>query len=477
MKVLYAVSEAAPFCKTGGLGDIAGSLPQALSASGIETAVIMPLYQTVWERYSGELEFIVSDYTYLSWRRLYCGLFRLKKNGVTWYFIDNEQYFDRAELYGYEDDGERFGFFSRAVMSMLMYLDFKPDVIHCNDWHTALIPVYLKVESEKEPWLRSIRTVLSIHNIEYQGIYSPYTLGDLFGLYRTVVDDGTMLMDGNVNLLKGGIICADAVAADSPNHAHELEFAYFACGLESVISRYEFKLCGVLNGIDTKRYDPKTDKLLQANYSIDSIDKRSENKLKLQSVMGLKADPDIPVIGMVSKLVADKGLDLICEAFSDIMSLGVQIAVVGQGDTAYENFLSWAAEQYPGNVGYIHGASEEAAMAVYAGADLFLMPSRTEPCGLSQMIAMRYGAVPIVRGIGGLKDSVQPYEALRNSGTGFVFNAYTAGDMFFVISQAAELIRNNPEAFAALRKHCMEQDFSWKQSAGKYREMYESVVY
>lgn len=475
MKVLYAVSEAVPFCRTGGLGDIAGALPKALAAEEIKTAVIMPLYRSVWEKFSGELEFVVSDYTYLSWRRAYCGLFKMKKNGVLWYFIDNEQYFDRPELYGYADDGERFGFFSRAVAGMLAYLDFKPDVVHCNDWHTALIPVYLKLDSERDAWKRSIRTVLNIHNIDYQGIYGPDTLGDLFGLRRTSLDDGTMIMNGNVNLLKGGIVCADAVTADSETHAEELKHEYFAHGLESIMTRYAYKTSGVLNGLDTVRYDPDVDKLLYVNYNFNSVSKRAENKLRLQELMGLKRDKDIPLIGIISSFNTGKGFDLISDAFGDIMSLGVQIAVVGQGDKAYENFFAWAAEQYPGSVGYKHGTDDETAAAVYAGCDLFLMPSRSEPCGLNQMIAMRYGAVPVVRGVGGLKDSVQAYESLHNTGTGFVFNAYTSGDMFFVLHQAVDLYRGGREAFANMQKHCMQQDFSWKKSAKCYEEIYEAL--
>ncbi len=476
MKVLYAASEAVPFCKTGGLGDVAGSLPPALAAAGAETAVVLPLYQTIKSKYIKELEFVVSDYVSLSWRRAYCGLFKMVRDGVTWYFIDNDQYFDREELYDYMDDGERFGFFSHAVVSMLMYMDFKPDVIHCNDWQTALIPVYLRTDGAGEPWFRSIRTVLTIHNIEYQGRYGINTLGDLFGLYRSAVDDGTMIMHGDVNLLKGGIVCANAVTADSPTYAKEIGLEYFAHGLESVINRNSFKLTGILNGLDTVFYDPVTDKMIKNNYDQNSLGKRAGNKQHLQAMMGLSENPEIPVIGIVSRLVGHKGFDLVCDAFQDIMNLGVQLAVIGQGETKYENFFSWAAKQYPGSVGYRHGYTEEAAHAVYGGSDLYLMPSKSETCGVSQMIAMRYGAVPIVRETGGLKDTVTPYEALRDMGTGFVFRAYASGDMVFVISQAVSLYKNNPAAFRRIQKRCMEQDFSWQNSAAKYLDIYDSVM-
>ncbi|MDD5832969.1 MAG: glycogen synthase GlgA [Clostridiales bacterium] len=477
MKVLYAASEAVPFCRTGGLGDIAGSLPPALAASGIETAVVLPLYQTIREHFSSQMEFVVADHVMLSWRRAYCGLFKMVRNGITFYFIDNEQYFDREALYGHIDDGERFGFFSRAVVSMLMYMDFKPDIIHCNDWQTSLIPVYLRVEGEREPWLRSIRTVLNIHNIEYQGQFGPYTLGDIFGLYRTSVDDGTMIMNGSVNLLKGGIVCANAVITDSPTYANEIRLEYFAHGLESVVQRNSFKIKGILNGLDIVKYNPEIDKLLAVNYNLNSIEKKKKNKAHLQSVMGLKQKEDIPVIGIVSRLVGHKGFDLVCEAFGDIMKLGVQLAVIGQGETRYENFFRWASEQYPGSVGYKHGFSDDTAVAIYGGSDLYLMPSRSEPCGLSQMIAMRYGAIPVVRETGGLKDTVKPYEAMRDIGTGFVFNSYTPGDMFFMINQAVELYRHNPEAFLHMQKRDMAQDFSWDSSAAKYKEVYESIMH
>ncbi len=476
MKVLYAVSEAVPYCRAGGLGDIAGSLPLALASSGIETAAVLPLYQRIKTKYQNELELVVSDYVNLSWRRAYCGLYRMVQNGVTWYFIDNEQYFGRTEYYGYADDGERFGFFARAVVSMLMYMDFKPDVIHCNDWQTALIPVYLRVDGEKEQWFQSIRTVLTIHNMEYQGRYNMSTMWDLFGLTRTCVDDGTMIMDGDVNLLKGGIVCANAVTVDSPTYAEEIQLQYFAHSLESIIKRSTFKLSGILNGIDQIAHDPAHDKLLTVNYTADTIEKKNGNKAHLQAVMGLRQDPDIPVICIASRLVGHKGFDLVCEAFEDIMNLGVQLAVVGHGETKYENFFSWAADQYPGSVGFKLGYTNSLSKTLYSGSDMYLMPSRTEPSSVAQMIAMRYGTVPIVRATGGLKDTVLPYDSLRDLGTGFVFNAYSSGDMLFAITQAVELFRSNKMAFSRIQKRCMEQNFSWDNSANKYKEIYESIT-
>ena len=475
MKVLYAASEAVPFCKTGGLADVAGSLPPALAAEGVETAVILPLYEGVKQRFGAELQYLCYDYVDLAWRHSYCGLFSLERQGVTWYFLDNEQYFRRPGLYGYPDDGERFGFFSRAVVKMLDHLKFWPDVIHCNDWQTALVPIYLKDDGVRDARYRSIRTVLSIHNIEYQGRYGRETLGDLFGLDKGWAEDGTILMDGDVNLLKGAILCADAVNAVSPTYAEELKNAAFAHGLDSVLRSCDYKLCGILNGIDTARYDPAADKGIAANYDPGHMAGKAEDKRQLRRLFGLPEQENVPVIGMVTRLVSHKGLDLLCEVLGDLMASPVQLAVVGSGDQRYEDFFRWARESFPGRVAAYIGYSEELAMGIYAGADLFLMPSRSEPCGLSQMIAMRYGAVPIVRETGGLTDTVRPYEAWRDAGTGFTFANYSANDMLYVAREAVMLYRENPEAFRRLQRRAMEQDFGWSGSAQVYLALYGSV--
>ena len=476
MKVLYAASEAVPFCKTGGLADVAGSLPPALAAQGVETAVILPLYRRVKERFADRLTFLCYDYVDLAWRHAYCGLFSLKKDGVTWYFLDNEQYFGRPELYGCADDGERFGFFSRAVVKMLDHLDFWPDVIHCNDWQTALIPIYLKDDGVREARYRSVRTVLTIHNIEYQGRYDPYCLGDLFGLDRGWVDDGTLLLDGDLNLLKGAILTADAVNAVSPTYAQELKNPYFAHRMEGILTQCGYKLSGVLNGIDMKLYDPAADPRIAANYTAEDISGKAADKAELQKVLGLRPEPETPIIAMVSRLVTHKGLDLIREVMGDIMELPVQFVLLGSGDAAYEDFFRHAAERWPERMAIRLGYDEALSMAIYAGADLFLMPSRSEPCGLSQMIAMRYGTVPIVRETGGLKDTVQPYEAWRDAGTGFTFANYSSADMLHVIREAVYLYKDYPDAFARLRRRAMERDFSWNRSAGDYLKIYAAVT-
>ena len=476
MRILYATSEATPFCKTGGLADVSGSLPPALAAAGADVAVVLPLYQKVKERFGPQLTFECYDYVDLAWRHSYCGLFSLKRDGVTWYFLDNEQYFGRPELYGYMDDGERFAFFSRAVVRMLGHLEFWPEVIHCNDWQTALVPIYLKDDGVREDRFRSIRTVLTIHNIEYQGRFNPYILGDLFGLDSGWAKDGTLLMDGDVNLLKGAILCADAVTAVSPTYANELKLAYFAHRLEGIISKCGYKLHGVLNGIDMKAYDPATDPRIAVHYSADDMRGKDEDKAVLQRMLGLREEPHTPIVAMVSRLVSHKGFDLICEVLHDMMELPIQLVVLGKGDRKYEEFFHWAAQQHSGRMAVRLDYNEELSMAIYAGADLFLMPSKSEPCGLSQMIAMRYGTVPIVRETGGLKDTVQPYESWRDTGNGFTFANYASGDMLYVIREAVYLYKDYPDAFGRLRQRAMRCDFSWNRSAQEYLRIYAGIT-
>ena len=476
MKILYATSEAVPFCKTGGLADVAGSLPPALAEQGAEGAVVLPLYQRVKERFGSQLKFECYDYVDLAWRHSYCGLFSLEKDGVTWYFLDNEQYFLRPDLYGYIDDGERFGFFSRAIVRMLPHFKFWPEVIHCNDWQTALVPIYLKDDGVREDRFRSIKTTMTIHNIEYQGRFGMQTLGDLFGLDQGWAADGTILMDGDVNLMKGAILCADAVNAVSPTYANELKMSYFAHRLENIMRRCEYKLSGVLNGIDMKLYDPATDQRITANYSVDDLDGKNTDKAALQRMMGLREEPHVPIVAIVSRLVSHKGLDLICEVLHDMMELPMQLVILGKGDRKYEEFFHWAAQQYHGRMAVRLDYNEELSMAICAGADLFLMPSKSEPCGLSQMIAMRYGTVPIVRETGGLKDTVQPYEAWRDAGNGFTFANYASSDMLHVIREAVYLYKDYPDAFSRLRKRAMKCDFSWARSARDSLRIYANIT-
>ena len=475
MNILYVTSEAVPFCKTGGLADVAGSLPPSLAANGDRVSVILPLYETVKDKWGDRLHFEKWTFVRLAWRSVYCGLFSVEREGVTWYFVDNESYFRRSDLYGYYDDGERFAFFSRAVTELLRSLPEKPDVVHCNDWQSALVPVYIRDEAVRDDFYRSIRTVITVHNIEYQGRFGRETVEDLFGLDRGWFDGGTIEFGGDVNLLKGGIVTADAVTAVSPTYARELKCAYFAHGLENVMRMSEGKLHGVLNGIDMKRYDPAHDESLAAPYSADDLTGKRQDKAALQKLLGLKEAPGTPILAMVTRLVSHKGLDLVCETLDTIMEKDVQFVVLGKGDAKYETFFEYARARYGGRMAVHLGYSEQLAMQIYAGADLFLMPSKSEPCGLSQMIAMRYGTVPIVRETGGLKDTVRAYEAWNSAGNGFTFANYNAGDMCHVVCQAIDLYHNNRDVYALLQKRGMTADFSWKRSAQAYRDIYSSI--
>ena len=475
MNILYVTSEAVPFCKTGGLADVAGSLPQSLAANGDRVSVILPLYQSVADAWRDRLHFERYTYVRLAWRSLYCGLFSYERQGVTWYFVDNEQYFKRPELYGYYDDGERFAFFCRAVTELLPLLREKPDVVHCNDWQTALVPIYIHDEAVREEFYKSVRTVITVHNIEYQGRYGRETVEDLFGLDAGWFTGGTLAFDGDVNLLKGAIVTADAVTAVSPTYAQELKYAYFAHGLESVMQMVEGKLHGVLNGIDMERYDPASDTNLTANYSLRRMAGKAKDKAALQRMMGLAERKDTPVVAMVSRLVSHKGLDLVCETLDYFMEKDMQLVVLGKGDGKYESFFSWAQAKYPGRVAVHLGYSESLAMQIYAGADLFLMPSKSEPCGLSQMIAMRYGAVPIVRSTGGLADTVRSCQVGQEDGTGYLFGDYDTGAMLSVIGQATGLYRGDRTGFDTVRYRGMTADFSWGRSAAAYRHIYENL--
>ena len=476
MKILYAASEAVPFCKTGGLADVSGSLPVALAARGHHVAVMLPLYDTISKQWRRQMTFHRFIYVNLSWRHEYCGLFSLEHRGVTWYFVDNEHYFARGRLYGEGDDGERFGFFSRAVLDLLPLLDEMPQVIHCNDWQTALVPVYRQDLTGRWDALRGIRTVFTIHNIEYQGKFGANTVSDLFGLDRGWYDGGTLEMDGCVNLMKGAMLCADAVTTVSPTYARQLCLSAYAQGMESVVQRCGEKFSGIVNGIDTAVFDPATDPVLPAHYSVRNLRGKATCKKALQQELGLQVQSDVPVISMVSRLVGHKGIDLICESLDNIMHTGCQLVLQGSGEEQYESFFRYAENRYKGRLCAYIGYNEDLAHRIYAGSDLFLMPSRSEPCGLSQMIAMRYGAVPIVRQTGGLADTVRSCQMGQEDGNGFVFANYSAFDMQYVISQAVELYRSDLHGFRRVQRCGMTDDFSWNVSAGAYEALYENIT-
>lgn len=476
MNILYVTGEAAPFCKTGGLADVSGSLPVALAARGHHVAVMLPLYDTISKQWHRQMTFHRFIYVNLSWRHEYCGLFSLEYRGVTWYFVDNEHYFARGRLYGEGDDGERFGFFSRAVLDLLPLLDEMPQVIHCNDWQTALVPVYRQDLTGRWDALRGIRTVFTIHNIEYQGKFGANTVSDLFGLDQGWYDGGTLEMDGCVNLMKGAMLCADAVTTVSPTYARQLCLSAYAQGMESVVQRCGEKFSGIVNGIDTAVFDPATDPVLPAHYSVRNLRGKATCKKALQQELGLQVQSDVPVISMVSRLVGHKGIDLICESLDNIMRTGCQLVLQGSGEEQYESFFRYAENHYKGRLCAYIGYNEELAHRIYAGSDLFLMPSRSEPCGLSQMIAMRYGAVPIVRQTGGLADTVRSCQMGQEDGNGFVFANYSAFDMQYVISQAVELYRSDLHGFRRVQRCGMTDDFSWNVSAGAYEALYENIT-
>jgi len=470
MNIFFAASEVAPFIKTGGLADVAGSLPQALAAQGHDVRVILPLYEGVGQQWRDQMTYLFNFNVRLAWRSPYCGLFELKKDGVTYYFVDNEYYFKRAQLYGHFDDGERFAFFSRAVVESAGYLDFHVDILHCNDWQTALVPIYLLEERQRIPQLAGAKSVYTIHNIEYQGRYGSQVLVDVFGLNAGYLNERMLAYHGDVNLMKGAIYAADYVTTVSPTYAQELQYAFYAHGLEGVISDNRHKLRGILNGIDTTAYDPQKDPGLIKNFSARSTANKAACKTALQEAVGLNVDPNVPVIACVSRLVSHKGFELVASALPEIMGMDVQMVVLGTGDWNFEEAFRHAAAQYPGRFSAQIMYSASLSTAIYGGADLFLMPSVAEPCGLSQMIAMRYGTLPIVRETGGLKDSVIPHRV--PGGTGFTFADINVHDMVWVIREAVDLYHNDKKAWKALMKNAMTADFSWKRSAGEYLEIY-----
>ena len=476
MKLFFAASEVAPFIKTGGLADVAGSLPNALAKLGHDVRVILPLYSAIPAMWRRQMTFLKSFHFPLSWRNAYCGLFSLAYQGLTYYFIDNEYYFQREGLYGQFDDGERFAYFSRAVVEVPIQLGWSPDIIHCNDWQTALIPVYLLEARHREPLLMHTKSVFTIHNIEYQGQFDRNILGDVLGLDESYFREDMLSYYGDVNLVKGAIYAADYITTVSPTYAKELQYAFYAHGLEGVIADNYHKFTGILNGIDMEHNNPATDPFLPAPYSAADPSGKAACKAALQEKLGLNVDPDVPIIACISRLVAHKGYELVTAAFPKILEHYVQFVVLGTGDWGIESFFRMAAQEYPGRVSANLMYSAELASQLYAGADLLLMPSISEPCGLSQMIAMRYGTVPIVRLTGGLKDSVPSYNPITGTGLGFTFGSITPGDLLGAIDRGLEAYETDRPNWTALMKRGMTTDFSWDQSAAAYEKVYQQVM-
>ena len=471
-RILFVGSEAAPFIATGGLADVMGSLPKALAESEEnEVSVILPLYSKISNEYRKNFRFIGSFEVPLSWRRQYCGVFYYLAHNIHYYFIDNEYYFKRdGNIYGCYDDGERFAFFSKAILETIGHFMLWPDVLHCNDWQTAAAVIYLKTIYHQYERYNQIKTVFTIHNIEYQGKYGLDCMDDLFGFPSWSKD--LVEFDDCINLMKGAIELSDVVNTVSPTYAREIKDSYFAHGLEGIIKRNEGKLLGILNGIDYDYYNPATDRYLFANYSVNDLGGKTVCKQELQKMLNLPVK-DVPIIAIISRLVSHKGFDLVKAVIENVLNQDVQVVILGTGDHYYEGYFSQLANQYRGKCVTIIEFNQDLSRKIYAGADLFLMPSKMEPCGLSQMIASRYGTVAIVRGTGGLNDSIQPlYE---DSGNGFSFRDYNAHDMLYVINQAIRMYYDK-EAFARLQYRAMTTDFSWTQRAREYDEVYQKLI-
>ena len=472
MKVCFIAAEAAPFVKVGGLGDVIGSLPKALRELGVDARVVLPLYSSI-DRERFGLKYKAYQFVDLGWRHSYCGIFETEVDGVPCYFIDNEQYFNRDSIYGQIDDGERFAFFSKAALEILPALDFKPDVVNVNDWHTALSVIYLDVlKSREAEFYKDMKSVLSIHNIEFQGRFNPYEMGNLFGLENKYFD--ALIYNGDVNLLKGAIQLADRINTVSETYAREILDPYFSYGLDKILTVEQGKLRGIINGIDVDKFNPKTDPMIPVNYDLNTFEDKVQNKLAFQKEMALEVNADIPLIGMVTRLTHQKGIDLILQASEEILKTGAQLVVLGTGDAHYESALRSLEHYRHDRVRSILLFSNEMSAKIYAASDLFLMPSKTEPCGLSQLISMRYGTVPVVHRVGGLRDTVIPFTGVE--GNGFTFESFHAGDMMDAIYRAVTCFYQSPDEWKQIIKNNLQKDVSWEQSAKKYLDLYHEVV-
>lgn len=475
MQIVFASAECAPFVKTGGLGDVAGSLPAALVRAGAEVIVMVPKYATIKDEYKAQMEHFSDFYVSLGWRNEYCGLEKLEHDGVTYMFIDNERYFARDYPYGFFDDGERFAFFSKAITESLQHLPagFECDILHCNDWQTALAPVFLREFYQGLPLYDRVKTVFSIHNVAFQGQFSDTVMEDILGVAHIPAAASQLRCDAcSINYMLGALRYADAITTVSPTYANEIQTPEFGEGLDGVLRERSYALQGILNGIDVAGFDPATDKRIAANYTVEDRSGKAVCKAKLQEELGLEVRDDRPLMVMVTRLTRQKGLDLVMYALDRILAGGVQVAVLGTGDRDYEDGLRYFQDKYPGTMAARIEFDPALSQRMYAAADMFLMPSKFEPCGLSQIIAMRYGTLPIVRETGGLKDTVIPYNEFTGEGTGFSFSNFNGDEMGDAVFRAARLFWDNREAWNQLVTQAMSQDFSWTRSADKYLDLY-----
>lgn len=475
MQIVFASAECAPFVKTGGLGDVAGSLPAALVRAGAEVIVMVPKYATIKDEYKAQMEHFADFYVSLGWRNEYCGLEKLERDGVTYMFVDNERYFARDYPYGFFDDGERFAFFSKAITESLQHLPagFECDILHCNDWQTALAPVFLREFYQGLPLYDRVKTVFSIHNVAFQGQFSDTVMEDILGVAHIPAAASQLRCDAcSVNYMLGALRYADAITTVSPTYANEIQTPEFGEGLDGVLRERSYALQGILNGIDVAGFDPATDKRIAANYTVEDRSGKAVCKAKLQEELGLEVRDDRPLMVMVTRLTRQKGMDLVMYALDRILAGGVQVAVLGTGDRDYEDGLRYFQDKYPGTMAARIEFDPALSQRMYAGADMFLMPSKFEPCGLSQIIAMRYGTLPIVRETGGLKDTVIPYNEFTGEGTGFSFSNFNGDEMGDAVFRAARLFWDNRDAWNQLVTQAMSQDFSWTRSADKYLDLY-----
>jgi len=475
VKVMFAVSECVPFIKSGGLADVAGSLPKELVKQGTEVTVIMPKYKDIPEKYLGDLEKVMDFRVQVGWRNQYCGIEKLQQDGITFYFIDNEYYFNRQGLYGYFDDGERFSFFNRAVLESLSYLSYYPDIIHCHDWHTAMIPFMLNVDYKWRREYSQIKTVFTIHNLQFQGIMPRGALGDLLNINDDHFTTDQLEFYGNVNFMKAALVASDKVTTVSPTYMNEIQTDYYGEKLNQLLELRQSDLTGIINGIDEEVYNPATDDVIIQKYSNTNISGKVANKLHIQKMFGLKEDESIPVISMITRLTSQKGLELVRHVFHEIMEENVQFLVLGTGDPEFENFFREMEFKYPDKCKAYIGFDENLAHKLYAGADLFLMPSKFEPCGLGQLIALQYGNIPIVRETGGLNDTVYSYNESTNSGNGFSFTNFNAHDMLYTIRRALQIYQDK-DVWSTIVKNAMTMDNSWAQSAFKYNQLYAELI-
>ncbi len=479
MKVLYATAECWPFAKTGGLGDVSYALPKALKKENVDVRVILPKYSTMPNYLKDQLKEVAVFNVDVGWRKQYCGLLSMELDNVTFYFIDNEYYFKRsgeiAYLYGYDDDCERYTFFNNAVLKAISILDFYPDVIQLNDWHTGMIPLLLKEKYSHLERYKNIKTVYTIHNLLYQGVFGRNMLGDVLGLNQRHYDDGNVEYYGGINFMKSAINFSDAITTVSPTYSNEIQTDFYGEGLDGLLKEKSYKLRGILNGIDYDLNDPGTDNHIFENYDVNNIDKKIKNKLELQKILGLKVDANIPIIGIVSRLVSQKGFDLISYIMPEIIRENLQIVVLGSGEHQYQSMFNYYDSHYPDKVSARITFDSELAQQIYAGSDMFLMPSLFEPCGIGQMLAMRYGTLPIVRETGGLKDTVVPYNKYTGEGNGFSFANYNAHEMLYTIKDALKLYADK-NIWNSLVESAMNTDSSWNKSANEYIKLYEEII-